>query len=181
MGGTRSRNPPICEVFRCSTRRSSIVTNANPDAWQSDCAPNRPAKPLQPLRRAEARLGVRVASTRAGAARYVLPPLPRRVQTSALPRKSAPLHRRDDASEGRAHPVEFDHLVRKEFDIASGIPARNWQAVLDEIAKCDVVCANCHRRRTAHRGRWTRVAVAQQQSLARPTGDDAALLRAKPT
>jgi hypothetical protein len=46
--------------------------------------------------------------------------------------------------------------------------------LLDEIAKCDVVCANCHRRRTAHRGQWVRVAVVEKQSVARPSGDDSA-------
>ena len=54
---------------------------------------------------------------------------------------------------GETDPVvlEFDHLRDKEFEIASGIHYRAWSAVLAEIAKCDVVCANCHRRRTSRR------------------------------
>ncbi|HWC08536.1 MAG TPA: hypothetical protein VG458_05750 [Solirubrobacterales bacterium] len=65
---------------------------------------------------------------------------------------------------GEADPVvlEFDHLRDKEFSIAKGLQDRNWQAVLDEMAKCDVVCANCHRRRTARRGGFVRAAVAQR-------------------
>jgi hypothetical protein len=39
---------------------------------------------------------------------------------------------------------------------------RNWDDVLAEMAKCDVVCANCHRRRTARRGGFLRAAVAQR-------------------
>lgn len=64
---------------------------------------------------------------------------------------------------GETDPVvlEFDHLRDKKFGIATGIRNRNWQDVLDEIAKCDVVCANCHRRRTAKRGGFLRAAVAQ--------------------
>jgi hypothetical protein len=64
---------------------------------------------------------------------------------------------------GQTDPIilEFDHLGRKEFTIAAGIRTRNWQAVLDEIAKCDVVCANCHRRRTSRRAGFARVVAAQ--------------------
>jgi hypothetical protein len=64
---------------------------------------------------------------------------------------------------GESDPIvlEFDHLRDKKFGIASGIRGRNWQDVLDEIAKCEVVCANCHRRRTAKRGGFLRAAVAQ--------------------
>lgn len=57
--------------------------------------------------------------------------------------------------------LEFDHLRDKKFAISEGLQGRRWQDVLDEIAKCDVVCANCHRRRTALRGGFIRAAVAQ--------------------
>lgn len=65
---------------------------------------------------------------------------------------------------GETDPIvlEFDHLRDKQFGIASGFRDRNWQSVLEEIAKCDVVCANCHRRRTAKRGGFLRAAVAQR-------------------
>jgi ribosomal protein S15P/S13E len=65
---------------------------------------------------------------------------------------------------GESDPIvlEFDHLRDKEFGIASGIRSRPWPDVLDEIAKCEVVCANCHRRRTTRRGGFIRAAVAQR-------------------
>lgn len=64
---------------------------------------------------------------------------------------------------GERDPVvlEFDDLRDKCFGVGQGFRDRNWQSVLDEIAKCEVVCANCHRRRTARRGGFARAAVAQ--------------------
>jgi hypothetical protein len=53
-------------------------------------------------------------------------------------------------------------LGHKRFNIAKGVRDRNWQSVLDEIATCDVVCANCHRRRTARRAGFARAVVAQR-------------------
>ncbi len=47
--------------------------------------------------------------------------------------------------------LEFDHLRDKEFNISTALSCRKWKTVLDEIEKCEVVCANCHRRRTARR------------------------------
>ena len=63
---------------------------------------------------------------------------------------------------GEKDPIvlEFDHLGDKDFNIAKGIRDRNWKTVLAEIAKCDVVCANCHRRRTARRGGFMRSVMA---------------------
>jgi hypothetical protein len=65
---------------------------------------------------------------------------------------------------GETDPIvlEFDHLGDKSFGIGEGFRDRNWQSVLDEMAKCEVVCANCHRRRTAERGGFARAVVAQR-------------------
>lgn len=64
---------------------------------------------------------------------------------------------------GESDPVvlEFDHLRDKRFGIGQALPYRNWQSILDEIAKCDVVCANCHRRRTAKRRGSLRALLTQ--------------------
>jgi hypothetical protein len=64
--------------------------------------------------------------------------------------------------------LEFDHIGRKSFSISVGIRGHNWKSVLDEIDRCDVVGANCHRRRTALRAGFTRV-VAQEQARTPPT------------
>ena len=47
--------------------------------------------------------------------------------------------------------LEFDHLRDKRFSIGSALPYRNWKSILEEIEKCEVVCANCHRGRTGRR------------------------------
>jgi hypothetical protein len=54
---------------------------------------------------------------------------------------------------GEADPVvlEFDHLGGKDFNLSTG-GSRSLTLVIAEIQKCEVVCANCHRRRTAVRG-----------------------------
>lgn len=61
---------------------------------------------------------------------------------------------------GIANPVvlEFDHRDPdlKLMDVATMMMSRRWPRVLAEIAKCDVRCANCHRRRTARQFRWSK-------------------------
>ena len=66
---------------------------------------------------------------------------------------------------GEPDPIvlEFDHLGDKSFNIAKGLRDRSWDALVAEIAKCDVVCANCHRRRTATRGGFARAAAASSR------------------
>jgi hypothetical protein len=53
--------------------------------------------------------------------------------------------------------LEFDHLRNKSFAISAGLHYRNWSELLREIEKCEVRCANCHRRRTARNGGFGRV------------------------
>jgi hypothetical protein len=64
---------------------------------------------------------------------------------------------------GETDPVvlEFDHLHDKSFNIGWGLCQRNWQAIVDEMDKCEVVCANCHRRRTARRRGAIRAILTQ--------------------
>jgi hypothetical protein len=50
----------------------------------------------------------------------------------------------------------FDHRGVKAFNVCSALNGRRWEAVLSEIEKCDVRCANCHRRRTARQRNWMR-------------------------
>ncbi len=53
--------------------------------------------------------------------------------------------------------LEFDHKpgTKKKSEISKLICAGyNWDVILKEINKCDVRCANDHRRRTAERGNW---------------------------
>ena len=56
-----------------------------------------------------------------------------------------------DCGETNPLVLEFDHLRDKCFNIGSALPYRNWKSILAEIEKCEVVCANCHRVRTAIR------------------------------
>jgi hypothetical protein len=63
----------------------------------------------------------------------------------------------DDASE-----LDFDHLpgfekVNNVMDLASRtVP---WAQIMAEVAKCEVVCKSCHRRRTRERAAEQRVAA----------------------
>ncbi|HKH41996.1 MAG TPA: hypothetical protein VKA41_09085 [Solirubrobacterales bacterium] len=65
---------------------------------------------------------------------------------------------------GETDPVvlEFDHLRDKRLEVTNQFASRNWQEILDEIAKCDVVCANCHKRRTARRAGYLRAVLSQE-------------------
>jgi hypothetical protein len=48
--------------------------------------------------------------------------------------------------------LDFDHLHDKKYNISRMIhDGFSWAAIKKEIAKCEVVCANCHRIRTHDR------------------------------
>ncbi|HEY9557770.1 MAG TPA: hypothetical protein VIR58_13615 [Acidimicrobiales bacterium] len=54
---------------------------------------------------------------------------------------------------GETDPVvlEFDHLRDKVGNVSAMVHSNELWRLVDEIEKCEVVCANCHRRRTARR------------------------------
>jgi hypothetical protein len=65
---------------------------------------------------------------------------------------------------GQRDPVvlEFDHIGAKVASISRLLSDAAPRRVIDsEIARCEVVCANCHRRRTALRGGWRRVTTGE--------------------
>lgn len=52
--------------------------------------------------------------------------------------------------------MDFDHLpqFKKEIRIASQGNSYSKETLLKEFAKCELVCANCHRERTWKRKKW---------------------------
>ena len=54
---------------------------------------------------------------------------------------------------GESDPIvlEFDHRNRSDKIESVSVMMRNssWKRILSEIEKCDVLCANCHRRKSA--------------------------------
>ena len=52
---------------------------------------------------------------------------------------------------GESDPIvlEFDHLGDKEFNVSEMLDSYSVVKIAAEIAKCDIRCANCHKRKTA--------------------------------
>lgn len=71
-----------------------------------------------------------------------------------------------DCGEDDIRSLEFDHRpgVKKKAGVgwmlAQGV---RWAQVREEIAKCDIRCVNCHRKRTSERGRYWKQAIAERQ------------------
>jgi hypothetical protein len=63
-----------------------------------------------------------------------------------------------DCGEDDVVVLEFDHR-RDKLETVSTLSREGYSLdkLKAEIAKCDVVCANCHRRRTAKQFGWYRV------------------------
>ncbi len=62
---------------------------------------------------------------------------------------------------GESDPVVLDFDHREPADKRETIShmchaCYSWEAILTEISKCDIRCANCHRRRTSFQFNWRR-------------------------
>lgn len=58
--------------------------------------------------------------------------------------------------------LDFDHRVleEKKYNISQMMPSHNWSVIKEEIDKCDAVCANCHRKRTAKQFGWRKLSFS---------------------
>ena len=73
-----------------------------------------------------------------------------------------------DCNESDPVVLEFDHRNPKDkFKIIGRMLSGHysWESVLSEIRKCDIRCANCHRRKTYfEQGSWGRTTRSQKPS-----------------
>ena len=61
-----------------------------------------------------------------------------------------------DCGETDAIVLEFDHVLGKDFNISDAArKGVSMKKLKDEIAKCEVRCSNCHRRKTYERSGLT--------------------------
>jgi hypothetical protein len=60
-----------------------------------------------------------------------------------------------DCGESDVTVLDFDHQRDKKYTISQLIISNKlWEQILTEIEKCEVRCANCHRKKTAEKFGW---------------------------
>ena len=64
-------------------------------------------------------------------------------------------HKCVDCGETDPIVLEFDHIRDKKFAV-SRIARRTLDQIQEEVRKCEVRCANCHRRKTAKQFGWSK-------------------------
>lgn len=65
-----------------------------------------------------------------------------------------------DCNESNILVLEFDHVKKgTKFKDISRLcnEGYKWAVIEEEIKKCEIVCANCHKIRTAYRGEWVKL------------------------
>jgi hypothetical protein len=90
-----------------------------------------------------------------------------REENRALLREYLRAHPCVDCGETDIVVLQFDHRdPRTRVDyIGMLISRKPWRLILPEIAKCDVRCANCHRRRTAQQFNWRRLMPGMARAI----------------
>ena len=80
-----------------------------------------------------------------------------------------------DCGERDPTVLEFDHLRGKVAAVSALLRyTHSWEALLREIEKCEVVCSNCHTRRTAERASDAVAAVPRERRThSSPAGERA--------
>lgn len=60
-----------------------------------------------------------------------------------------------DCGESNPLVLEFDHIKDKEYNVSRMTVSHTWENILNEISKCEVRCANCHKKKTAKQFDYT--------------------------
>lgn len=66
----------------------------------------------------------------------------------------------EDCGESDPLVLEFDHTNEKDAGVST-LHSGSLPRMLDEIKKCDIVCANCHRKRTYNRSGCWRIDISR--------------------
>ena len=68
-----------------------------------------------------------------------------------------------DCGESDPLVLEFDHIQSKKNTVGEMVSAAySWKRIVEEISKCEVRCANCHRRKTARDYGWLRYKFSKE-------------------
>ena len=69
-----------------------------------------------------------------------------------------------DCNESDPMVLECDHRSDKKFEVSKLVGnGYSWDTIQKEIDKCDVRCANCHRRKTAIQFGWYQDLIKAQE------------------
>lgn len=72
---------------------------------------------------------------------------------------------------GKSYPhyvMDFDHVGEKSNKISNIVANASKRLFLEEVAKCEVVCANCHRERTFQRNQYVSEKIDKDSTVGRP-------------
>lgn len=73
------------------------------------------------------------------------------------------LHPCVDCGEADPLVLDFDHCGKKRYNIATMLFwESSWKTIEQEISRCKVRCANCHRRKTAREEGWLKAELLQK-------------------
>ena len=77
----------------------------------------------------------------------------RDIRKESIKRKMMQFYQKNpcvDCGESDPRVLDFDHINNKKHNVSTLLRKEySWESILKEASKCEVRCANCHRKKTA--------------------------------